>query len=314
VPSIQQAIQERIRTCMAALRDISKVWPVAKMVTTLFECILGNRVLEERLQKAPGKRQQKHMLRGLATHQAPTPPVAAGGLDNHHQRPAGQSQKRKYDEMALGFNVQPPQPLESYERSRPQTPSMASAKLPEMATAHGTHGTNNSHNNNTSANTDMPMFFTQLAPPPPQSQSQPHAPTTTLSSEQQGAAVGRGEGAIDNKGMPPASGQVPGVTLCPTFQAGGAGGADDASDSFWGAETIGGVDSAMVDGLSPSDSWSSGSAAGQPMPSTLNVEDWYVERASLLLFFLPLPPLSPLCPLPPVCHSISFYLSLAFCS
>jgi hypothetical protein len=29
-----------------------------------------------------------------------------------------------------------------------------------------------------------------------------------------------------------------------------------------------------VDGQSPSDSWSTSSAQGQPVPSTLNVEDW----------------------------------------
>ena len=30
----------------------------------------------------------------------------------------------------------------------------------------------------------------------------------------------------------------------------------------------------LPDGHSPSDSWSTGSAQGQPVPSTLNVEDW----------------------------------------
>ena len=30
----------------------------------------------------------------------------------------------------------------------------------------------------------------------------------------------------------------------------------------------------LPDGQSPSDSWSTGSAQGQPVPSTLNVEDW----------------------------------------
>lgn len=32
--------------------------------------------------------------------------------------------KRKYDEMAIDFSVNTPQPQESYERSRPQTPSL----------------------------------------------------------------------------------------------------------------------------------------------------------------------------------------------
>jgi hypothetical protein len=34
------------------------------------------------------------------------------------------------------------------------------------------------------------------------------------------------------------------------------------------------LDTAMVDGQSPSDSWSTGSVQGQPVPATLNVEDW----------------------------------------
>ena len=44
---------------MTALKEVSKVWLVAKMVHTLFESILGNKALEERLQKAAGKRAQK---------------------------------------------------------------------------------------------------------------------------------------------------------------------------------------------------------------------------------------------------------------
>ena len=39
-----------------------------------------------------------------------------------------------------------------------------------------------------------------------------------------------------------------------------------------------------MDGQSPSDSWSNSSTAGQPVPSTLNVEDWYVDVFS---FFSP---------------------------
>lgn len=35
-------------------------------------------------------------------------------------------------------------------------------------------------------------------------------------------------------------------------------------------------DSNVQDGMSPSDSWSTGSGQGQPIPTGLNVEDWYV--------------------------------------
>lgn len=109
VPSIIQATQERMHICMNALKDVSRVWLVAKMVYTLFESILGNKVLEERLQKAAGKRHKK-MAQSLTQ-----------GIDQVKKE---ESAKRKYDDMALDFNVNnPPAPQESYERSRPQTPS-----------------------------------------------------------------------------------------------------------------------------------------------------------------------------------------------
>lgn len=114
VPSVVQATQERIRICMGALKDVSKVWLVAKMVYTLFESILGNKVLEDRLQRAAGKR-HKRMAQGITQ-----------GLNQASQQVKREEStgKRKYDDMALDFNVNNgPAPQESYERSRPQTPS-----------------------------------------------------------------------------------------------------------------------------------------------------------------------------------------------
>jgi hypothetical protein len=112
VPSVVQATQERIRVCMNALKDVSRVWLVAKMVYTLFESILGNKVLEERLQKAAGKRHKK-MAQSLTQ-----------GINQAAQIKREDSNgKRKYDDMALDFSVNGPAPQESYERSRPQTPS-----------------------------------------------------------------------------------------------------------------------------------------------------------------------------------------------
>lgn len=109
VPSVVQATQERMRVCMNALKDVSRVWLVAKMVYTLFESILGNKSLEERLQKAAGKRHKK-MAQSLSQ-----------GIQQVKREDSG---KRKYDDMALDFNVNSgPAPQESYERSRPQTPS-----------------------------------------------------------------------------------------------------------------------------------------------------------------------------------------------
>jgi len=110
VPSIVAATQERMRVCMDALKEVSKVWLVAKMVHTLFESILGNKVLEERLQKAAGRRHRK------AKHNA------ASSLKRE------ETHKRKYDDMELGFTNGPPAPQVSYERSRPQTPAVTPSR------------------------------------------------------------------------------------------------------------------------------------------------------------------------------------------
>lgn len=116
IPSVIQATQQRIRTCMSALKEVSLVWLVAKMVYTLFESILGNKVLEERLQKAAGTRHQKinqNIPYGLnQDNQA---------VQSRELRHEGLG-KRKYDDISLGFNVNGPAPQESYERSRSQTP------------------------------------------------------------------------------------------------------------------------------------------------------------------------------------------------
>ena len=114
VPSVVQATQVRMRVCMNALKDVSRVWLVAKMVYTLFESILGNKVLEERLQKAAGKLHKK-MAQGITQ-----------GINQVKKEDQG---KRKYDDMALDFNVNNgPAPQESYERSRPQTPSQTPSR------------------------------------------------------------------------------------------------------------------------------------------------------------------------------------------
>jgi hypothetical protein len=96
--------QKRLHTCMNALKEVSKVWLVAKMVYTLFESILGNKTLEERLQKAAGKRHRKPQQVNMKVKE--------------------EQQKRKFDEMDnLGFTNGPAHQV-SYERSRPQTPAL----------------------------------------------------------------------------------------------------------------------------------------------------------------------------------------------
>jgi hypothetical protein len=118
--SIVAATQKRLTACMNSLKDVSKVWLVAKMVHTLFESILGNKVLEERLQKAAGRRHQKQ--KHVSNSKSKDIP---GNADSSDQ------QKRKFDDMEMGFNNGVPAPQMSYERSRPVSPAMTpSRELP----------------------------------------------------------------------------------------------------------------------------------------------------------------------------------------
>ncbi|KAM5442676.1 Transcriptional activator of fatty acid utilization [Microsporum ferrugineum] len=121
VPSIVATSQERINRCMSALKDVSKVWLVARMVHTLFESILGNKALEERLQKAAGKRHQK--ARRQQQQQQQQPPEA-------QKRP--DPPKRKFDDMDISMPNGPPAAQVSYERSRPQTPAATPSMTPSQ--------------------------------------------------------------------------------------------------------------------------------------------------------------------------------------
>ncbi|TKA68670.1 Cutinase transcription factor 1 alpha [Cryomyces minteri] len=114
--SVVAATQQRLTICMDALKDVSKVWLVAKMVHTLFESILGNKVLEERLQKAAGKRHAKSKQNGHAKVKTETEAV-----------------KRKFDDIELDYSNGPPAPQVSYERSRPQSPAITPSRdLPQQ--------------------------------------------------------------------------------------------------------------------------------------------------------------------------------------
>lgn len=121
--SIVAATQTRLNTCMNALRDVSKVWLVAKMVHTLFESILGNKAFEERLQKAAGRRHTKK--KGAN---------GAAARDKTKESPSSvattEAQKRKFDDMEFGYANGPPAPQMSYERSRPQSPAVTDSREP----------------------------------------------------------------------------------------------------------------------------------------------------------------------------------------
>ncbi|KAK3353484.1 fungal-specific transcription factor domain-containing protein [Lasiosphaeria hispida] len=311
VLSIQQVTQDRIRTCMSSLKDISKVWLVGKMVYTLFESILGNKVLEERLQKAAGKRHRK-------TQQT---------LAQLEQYRAAQDQKRKYDEMAIDFSVNTPQPQESYERSRPQTPSMLSkadqaptvpSAMPPPITSPNARSnvdafmggtasrpqtrpatpfnpsfsvpatppdlylvTRNSPNLSQSIwenfqpdqlfpeSAHIPLY-PHVSPPPAHQSLDPNMMAQMQSHSLQGQpidpAVQFGQSLPGKRGL--AGSPLQGGSGL--HQSGLAGFQGQQGNNIWGV----GFDTAMMDGQSPSDSWSNSSAQGQPVPTNLNVEDW----------------------------------------
>lgn len=94
------------------------------MVHTLFESILGNKVLEERLQKATGRKAQRNRgnANALANNGMNVPTVQPT------PGPPPPTKKAKYDDIDLGFSVGPPAPQMSYERSRPQTPAVTPSR------------------------------------------------------------------------------------------------------------------------------------------------------------------------------------------
>ncbi|KAI2607398.1 fungal-specific transcription factor domain-containing protein [Hypoxylon fragiforme] len=309
VPTIQQVTQVRIRTCMDALKEVSKVWLVGKMVYTLFESILGNKVLEERLQKAAGKRHRK-VQQGLAQ------------LEQHQQRQQeAAAAKRKYDEMALDFSINTPVHQESYERSRPQTPRNEQAQgqpqmgpplhSPNARSGDAFMGGTNSRPHTRPATPFNPSFSVPATPPdlylvtrnsPNLSQSiwenfQPdqlfpessHLPMPQMSPSQNHQTLDPNLVSSMQAGMSPQQ-NGPTNQFLPrmpnkaanaspqqanTFLQPGLGNyqpqTNTATNNLWPND----VNAGMPDGQSPSDSWSTGSAQGQPVPATLNVEDWF---------------------------------------
>lgn len=316
VPSIQQVTQDRMRSCMGALKEVSRVWLVGKMVYTLFESIIGNKVLEERLQRAAGKRHRKAQM-------------SLNQLEQHQQQQQQQQQqrtdvaKRKYDDMAIDFSVNTPTPQESYERSRPQTPSVVREgnMPPPMASPghrpnHDTFMGGSSSRPQTRPATPFNPSFSVPATPPdlylvtraspnlsqslwenfqpdqlfPDSSGMPAVPQISPSQNQQSidqsiyaqmnnmqpgtmqqsqqpqqqesaqSAYGNQSSAKRGSESSPPRGQnmMPAMS---NFQQQG---------SLWQPN----FDGLLPDGQSPSDSWSTGSAQGQPVPNTLNVEDW----------------------------------------
>jgi hypothetical protein len=328
-PSIVEETKSKIKICMDALKDISKVWLVAKMVHTLFDSILGNKALEERLQKASGKRHSKIVKQIPAKSEDPP--------------------KRKFDEMDFSaYPSGPPAPQVSYERSRPQSPAMTPRDLnnqpPGLGRQYNTNSPQIRHNepflstgasrNNTrpptpfnqngngmgfvGAPSDL-FLVTRSSPPNFHNLWENFQPDhlfpegSTLNAFQQ----------FSPQNMDPTMGQSQ-HQQPPNMNSLGLGNTNDVQQQQQqqqqrtaraGSQTsplqsmaqqppqsaIQQLDAQHgqqqhqpgwpnqfenVDGASPDDTWSN-SSKGAPIPTTLNVEDWYVFTLFHLLFCFP---------------------------
>ena len=300
-PAIVSASQERIQICMNAMKDVSRVWLVAKMVHTLFESILGNRALEERLQKAAGKRHQK----GKAPGQATVPATA------------NEAMKRKYDDMSMGYTPGPPAPQMSYERSRPQSPVAQSAQpvhgnnlpptspnvtrsseafLPGLSSKGNTRPTTPFNPTGFSVPATPPdLFLVTRSSPPISQQLWENFQPDQLFPEGSGMAPfsPNGRGAVDpqlqmSSGMPPGgnAGGMSGVTMPPVMSPPDGSGrhmsVGSMSQQMQGQHwpQVQSIDGMLADSSQQGqpqgqeDNWST-SSTGQPaVPTTLNVEDW----------------------------------------
>lgn len=284
VPSIVSTTQDRMQVCMDALKEVSKVWLVAKMVHTLFLSILGNKTLEERLQKAAGKRHKKPRLDNAQPNQQ-VPPIPDS------------PPKSRFDDLTLGYTIGPPAPQVSFERSRPQTPaltpsrdliqnqpnpnnpSMSNSSLsPTMRQSDAFMGTSASRTNTRPPTPFNASYSMPVTPPdlylvtrnsPTISQSlwenfQPDQlfPENTNMNFAYGGTSGNLDPALQMSGI-----QTPAM--------GGIGGIR-GMDGGIGVQGQGGIqhDTSWMNQMSPDDSWSNSSRGGPAVPTTLNVEDW----------------------------------------
>ena len=288
IPSIVSATQERMQVCMDALKEVSKVWLVAKMVHTLFLSILGNKNLEEKLQKAAGKRHKKPRL-------------------DHPQGPTKEEQKARFDDSGFGYTTGPPAPQVSYERSRPQTPAVTPSRdlgqppapmaapattSPNMRNTNDMFLTGNSRGNTRPPTPFNSQYYVPATPPdlylvtrnsPPISQSlwenfQPDQlfPESTnmifphqFGDNQQNLDPQLSMHPLNTPNMqqPPMPGQQQHIPQRGMRGSGDANGMPGMNGMAMG-------DPAWPNQMSPEDTWSN-SSRGQPIaPTTLNVEDW----------------------------------------
>lgn len=297
---------------MNALKEVSKVWLVAKMVHTLFESILGNKNLEDRLQKAAGRRHKKPRLDARPAQEK----------DEQHQ-------KRKYDDMELGFTNGAPVPQVSYERSRPQTPAVTPSRdlgqsvpiAPMAAPPASPHLrqtidgflTSTSRNNTRPPTPLNPSYSIPATPPdlflvtrdsPHISQSlwenfQPDQlfPENTNMSMPLFGSQQNLDPQLQMPQMQSPSMLQPGMQGQQQLPSRAMRGSQDGQANMQGIQELAGMGQMQGmsqynnaqgwssqfpgDGQSSDDTWSNSSRGNGPIiPTTLNVEDWYVIFSS----------------------------------
>ena len=285
IPSVVSATQERMQICMDALKEVSKVWLVAKMVHTLFLSILGNKVLEERLQKAAGKRHKKPRL------------------DSQQPQTSAESPpKSKFDDMSLQYPSGQPAPQVSFERSRPQTPAVTPSReishahsssmtapstiSPNMRQTHEAFLATGSSRNNTRPPTPFNAYSIPATPPdlylvtrnsPTISQSlwenfQPDQLFPESTNMNFTSPYGN---SINQQNLDPAL-QMP-TMQTPTMANLNLQNQQQQMQQgqMQGIQMSGlAQDQSWTNQLSPEDSWSNSSRGGPAVPTTLNVEDW----------------------------------------
>ncbi|KAF3200964.1 Transcriptional activator of fatty acid utilization [Orbilia oligospora] len=307
-PAIVAITQDRMKVCMEALKEVSKIWLVAKMVYTLFDSILGNKALEERLAKTSGYRRSGDKARRS---------------DASSRKITDTASKRKFEDIDLGTISAGPTPQMSYERSRPQTPTVSPGLKQQQSIRQTTtiHGHNlqhpfggNSHAASTSDNvrsyhqhatgflpnigvpTTPPDFFlvTKSSPPISQALWENFQPNQLFPEESGNSGLENIPSNHDTTPQLPKSSLVDATSqsfasslqtppLKPKETTHLANSPDMQIDSshihngdlnhssLWAANLD--VDTSMD---SPDDSWSnSSSGLAQSAPTTLNVEDWY---------------------------------------
>lgn len=284
------ATQKRMQICMEALKEVSKVWLVAKMVHTLFLSILGNKVLEERLQKAAGKRHKK-----VKVDQGPSRGERADNDETH---------KRSYDEMNLDYSGAPA-PQVSFERSRPQTPAATpSRELGLQNAAQSTLSPNMRQNdafltsgtsrNNTRPPTPFNPSYSIPGTPPDiylHTRNSPNISAALWENFQpqqlfpESSNMQIDQYSLNNPlqgNLDPAL-QMPGMQT-PTMGAQQMSGMQQQAHRPSVAQQGGqGLPSGMTSSqwdqpqgqMSPDDTWSNSSRGGPAVPMTLNTEDWF---------------------------------------